>query len=154
MWYPPCVKWQRGDRKVFFALLLLPFGGTGLRNLLFLSVGIVVAVRGIVVRCFSDFRVIPLPQEVQVARLVLSMHPDPASALLLLRSCLAAVYCALNERRPRPRTLGRSSSKDQHFHLEARSEQRAPAADTKTDMTLSKIQPQKEPRRGNLQARA
>ena len=41
-----------------------------------------------------------------------------------------------------------------HFHLEARSEQRAPAADTKTGMTLSKMQPQKEPRRGNLQARA
>ena len=80
------------------------------------------------------------------------MHPDTSS--LLPTAELAAVYCASNERRPRPRTLGRSSSKDQHFHLEARSEQRAPAADTKTGMTLSKMQPQKEPRRGNLQARA
>ena len=37
---------------------------------------------------------------------------------------------------------------------EARSEQRAPAADTTTGMMLSKMQPQKEPRRGNLHARA
>ena len=41
-----------------------------------------------------------------------------------------------------------------HFKLEAQSEQRAPAADTKTGMTLSKMQPQRDPRRGNLQARA
>lgn len=81
------------------------------------------------------------------------MHPD-TSSLLPTASSLLSSYCASNERRPRPRTLGRSSSKDQHFHLEARSEQRAPAADTKTGMTLSKMQPQKEPRRGNLQARA
>ena len=47
---------------------------------------------------------------------------------------------ALNGRRP--------------HQLEARSEQRAPAADTTTGMMLSKMQPQKEPRRGNLQARA
>ena len=37
---------------------------------------------------------------------------------------------------------------------ESRSEQRAPAADTTTGMMLSKMQPQKEPRRGNLQERA
>ena len=47
---------------------------------------------------------------------------------------------ALNGRRP--------------HQLKARSEQRAPAADTTTGMMLSKMQPQKEPRRGNLQERA
>ena len=62
MWYPPCVKWQRGDRKLFFAQVLLPFGGTALENLLLLSVGIVFVVRGIVVdisRRTSAY--IPLP---------------------------------------------------------------------------------------------
>ena len=49
MWNPPGVKWHRGDRKVFFAQLLLQFGGTVCFNLLLLSVGIVVAVRRTVV---------------------------------------------------------------------------------------------------------
>ena len=63
MWYPPCVKWQRGDRKVFFALLLLPFGGTAFWKLLFLSVGIVVAVRGIVVLFFFGLpHIYPYPR--------------------------------------------------------------------------------------------
>eukprot|EP00964_Phaeocystis_antarctica_P051539 scaffold30076_cov66-Phaeocystis_antarctica.AAC.4 len=96
VWYPPCVKWQRGDRKLFFAQVLLPFGGTAFENLLLLSVGIVVIVRGIVVDILSRTRIVPLGPHVMFGMLGDDHGPAspstptrPPSSLPRARCCQA-----------------------------------------------------------------
>ena len=138
--YPALEKWLRASessvscRSCFHLAELCP--RTGAR--------IVVGYRRVVVDVLvlGDFQLFYPPEMLEFAVAALSV---PAG-----QACYSLMSSALPPSRA-PQCTERTSTAPTR---EARSEQRAPAADTTTGMMLSKMQPQKEPRRGNLQERA